>query len=61
MHLPFGFDIGNGANIVLCGEHELVVDDPFGLMIETGRRMQLHHLIVFNGKVMSRALQMSRL
>lgn len=56
--VPFGFDVGDGAYVMFGSEHELVVDDPLGLVVEASRRMQLHYLIVFNGQVMAVSFQM---
>lgn len=46
--LPFGFDISAGADVVLCGQHELVVENPLGLMVQYGGRVQLDHLVVLH-------------
>jgi len=55
------FDICHRANVVLCSQHELIVDDPIGLVVETSRRMQLHVLVVLDGQIVASALQVGHL
>ncbi len=55
---PLGLDVQHGANVVLGGQDELVVDDPLGFVIEASARVELHDLIVFHSQVVACALQM---
>lgn len=55
------FDIGDGSNVVLRRQHELVVDDPVGLVVQARRRMQLDDLVVLDGQVVTGALQVGHL
>lgn len=61
VNLQLTFDIGDGSNVVLCRQHELVVDDPIGLVVQASRRMQLNDLVVLDGQVVTGALQMGDL
>lgn len=58
---PLWFDVGARADVILGGEHKLVVQHPLGLVVQHGGRVQLHHLVVLHGQVMACALQMSNL
>ena len=43
-YTPFSFDIGASSNVVLGGEHKLVIQNPFRFVIQAGWRMQLYNL-----------------
>ena len=45
----------------LCGEDELVVEDPLRLVVQAGRGVQLHDLVVLHGQVVPRALKVGHL
>ena len=47
---PFRLNVSAGSYVVLCGEHKLVVEDPFGLVVETGGRVKLHNLVVLQNE-----------
>ena len=53
---PFWFDVCTRADVVLGCEDELVVEHPLGLVVQDGGGVQLHHLVVLHGEVMTRAL-----
>jgi len=36
---PFCFDVGDSANVVLCGQYKLIVENPLRLVIQTSRWM----------------------
>ena len=56
-----GFDFGDGADVVFGREDKLVVQHPFRLAVEAVRGMQLHHLVVLDGKVVPGALEVRHL
>lgn len=55
------FDISAGSNVILCRQYELVVKDPFWLVIEASGRMKHDVLVVFNGAIVSLAFKMGHL
>ena len=57
MDSPLWFDVGDGPDVVLGGEHELGVEDPLGLVVEARRRVDLHDLVVLHRQVVTRPLQ----
>lgn len=59
--LPFGFDISAGADVVLGGQHKLVIENPLGLVVQYGGRVQLDHLVVLHREIVAGALQVSNL
>ncbi len=59
--LPFGLDISAGADVVLGGQHKLVIENPLGLVVQYGGRVQLDHLVVLHREIVSGALQVSNL
>ncbi len=59
--LPFGFDISAGADVVLGGQHKLVIENPLGLVVQYGGRVQLDHLVVLHRQIVAGALQVSNL
>ena len=58
---PVGLDVRHRPNVILRGQHELVVEDPLRFVVQTGGRVQLNHLVILHGQVMTSALQMSHL
>ena len=58
---PLRLDVCAGSDVVLGGEDELVVEDPLGLVVQTRARVELHHLVVLHGQVVSRPLQVGDL
>src|SRR4029434_1443096 len=56
-HSPLWFDVGARADVVLGGEHKLVVEDPLWLVVQHRRGMKLHHLVVLHRQVVTRLLQ----
>ena len=58
---PLRLDVCAGSDVVLGGEDELVVEDPLGLVVETRARVELHHLVVLHGQVVTRPLQVGNL
>lgn len=58
---PFWFDVSARADVVLAGEHKLIVKHPLRLVVQHSGWVQLHHLVVLHGQVMSGALQVSDL
>ena len=48
-------------DVVLRGGHELVIQRPFGLVLENCRRMERDDLIVLDREVMARALEVRHL
>lgn len=59
--LPFGFYISAGADVVLGGQHKLIVENPLGLVVQYGGRVQLDHLVVLHCEIVAGALQVSNL
>ena len=59
--VPFGADFCAGPDVVFGGEHKLVVQHPFGLVIQTRRRVDVHCLIVLHCQVEPAPLQMRHL
>ena len=59
--VPLRLDVGAGADVVLGGQHKLVVQHPLRLVVEHCGRVQLHHLVVLHCQVVARALQVSDL
>lgn len=59
--LPFGFYISAGADVVLGGQHKLIVENPLRLVVQYGRRVQLDHLVVLHCEIVAGALQVSNL
>lgn len=60
-HQPFGLYISAGADVVLGGQHKLVVKHPLGLVVQNGGRVQLDHLVVLHCEIVAGALQVSNL
>ena len=58
---PLRLDVCAGSDVVLGGEDELVVEDPLGLVVEAGRGVQLHDLVVLHGQVVPRPLKVRNL
>ncbi len=58
---PLWLNICAGPNVVLCGEDELVVENPLWLVVQTGGRVQLDNLVVLDGQVVPGALQVGNL
>ena len=58
---PVRLNVRHRPDVILGGEDEFVVQNPFGFVIQTSRRMQLDHLVVLDGQIMTRPLQMSDL
>ena len=58
---PLRLDVCAGSDVVLGGEDELVVEDPLGLVVETRARVELHHLVVLHGQVVTRPFQVGDL
>ena len=58
MYVPVWFDVCDGSDVVLSGEHELVVQNPLGFVVQTRGRMELYDLVVLYRQVVSRPLQM---
>lgn len=48
---PFGFDFRHRPDVVLGGEHKLVVDGPLGFVGQHRRGMQEYGLIVLDGEI----------
>lgn len=59
--IPFGFYVSAGADVVLGGQHKLVVENPLGLVVQYGGRVQLDHLVVLHCEIVAGALQVSNL
>ena len=47
---PVRLDIRAGADVVLRGQDKLIVQNPLGLVVQTGGGVQLNHLCVFECK-----------
>jgi len=60
-HEPFPMHRRNRANEVLGRKDELVVDDPLWLVVQHRTGMDGHHLIVLNGEIHARSLQVRNL
>jgi len=58
---PFCFDVRHSANVVLCCQYKLVVQNPLRLVIQTGGWMQLYYLIVLHSQIMTSPLKMCHL
>jgi len=58
---PFRFDISHCANVVLCGQDKLIVQNPLRLVIQTRRWMKLHNLVVLHSQVMTSSLKVRHL
>lgn len=58
---PLWLHVRHCPDVVLGGEDELVVENPLGFVIQTGGRMQLDYLVVFDGQVVAGALQVGDL
>ena len=56
MYAPVWFDVCDGSDVVLSGEHELVVQNPLRFVIQTRGRMELDDLVVLHRQVVSRPL-----
>lgn len=59
--LPLWFDVGARADVVLGGEHELVVENPLGLVVQNCRGVELDNLVVLHRQVMPCTLQVGYL
>ena len=44
MYIPLCFDIGAGSDVVLAGQHKLVVQNPLWLVVEARARVELYNL-----------------
>ena len=60
-NLPFSLDVSDRPNIVLGGEHKLVVEHPLRFVVKAGGRVQLHDLVVFRRQVVARPLKVGNL
>ncbi len=60
-NLPLWFDVSARADVILGGEHKLVVKHPLRLVVQHSGRVQLHDLVVLHSEVMAGALQVSDL
>lgn len=58
---PLGFDVCAGADVILGGEHKLVVKYPLRFVVQHGGGVQLYDLVVLHGQVVACALQVSNL
>lgn len=56
--LPFRLYIGYCTDIILGGQNEFVINDPFGFMVQYSTRMKLDDLIVLDCQIMSSSFQM---
>jgi len=45
---PLRLDVGAGPDVVLGGQHKLVVQNPFRLVVETGGGVKLDHLVILD-------------
>ena len=45
---PLRLDVCACPDVVLGGEDELIVEDPLGLVVKAGGRVQLYYLVVLN-------------
>ena len=61
LNSPLWLDVDDCADVVLCCEHELGVEEPLGLVVEAGGRVDLHDLVVLDRQVVTRPLQVSNL
>lgn len=59
--LPLRFDVCTGANVVLGGQHKLVVQHPFRLVVQHSGRVQLDHLVVLHRQIVPCTLQVGHL
>ena len=50
-------DVEHGADVVTRCQHKLLVQRPFGLVVQARGRVQVHHLVVLDRQVVARALQ----
>lgn len=55
------FDVCDSPDVVFGGEDKLVVQDPLWLVVKAGGRVELNHLVVFDGHVMACTFQVSNL
>lgn len=60
-NLPLRFDVSARADVILGGEHKLVVKHPLRLVVQHSGGVQLYDLVVFHRQVVARALQVSDL
>lgn len=60
-YVPLGLDVGDGTNVVLGGQYELVVQHPLRLVVQTGGGVELDHLAVLHCQVVTRPLQVGNL
>jgi len=58
---PFCFNVSDCANVVLCCQYELIIQNPLRFVIETRRWMQLDNLIVFHSQVVTSSLEVCHL
>mmetsp|Transcript_33474 Transcript_33474/g.99610 ORF Transcript_33474/g.99610 Transcript_33474/m.99610 type:complete len:386 (+) Transcript_33474:87-1244(+) len=58
---PIALDVGHHPDVVLGGEHKLVVHAPLGLVLQHGGRVQRDHLVVLDGEVVAGALEVRHL
>lgn len=42
------FDVRDGPNVIFGRQNKLIVNDPFGFVVEARGRMQLDHLVVLD-------------
>lgn len=59
--LPLWFDVGAGADVVLGGQHKLIVHHPLRLVVQHSGGVQLDHLVVLHSQVVACTLQMGYL
>ncbi len=57
----FPLNVDHSANVVLRRQHKLVVQHPLRLVLEDARGVEGHRLVVLDGEVEPRALQVSDL
>lgn len=58
---PLWSDAGARADVVLGGEHKLVVEHPVRLVVQHSGGVQLDHLVVLHRQVLACALQVRHL
>ena len=59
--LPLWLDVCDGSDVVLGGEHELVVEHPLRFVVQAGGRVELHDLVVLDCQVVPRPLKVGNL
>lgn len=59
--LVLTLNVRNSSDVVLGSEDKLVVEDPLWFVVQAGGGMQLHHLVILDGQVLTRPLEMCHL